>query len=80
MIRSEVYKEIVKYNLQNKVKELYGRNYTNVPTVDLISMVDNHKCLMTKKNPPTNNTMVALIDLLYKKHILCKSEYESLKA
>ena len=79
MTRSEVYDEIVKYNLQNKVKELYGRNYTNVSTVDLISMVNNHKCLMTKKNSPTNNTMVALIDLLYKKHILCKSEYESLK-
>jgi hypothetical protein len=80
MTRSEVYDEIVKYNLQNKVKALYGRNFTNVSTQNLISVVTNYKLLLKKNNPPTNNTMVALIDLLYKKHILCKSEYESLKA
>lgn len=80
MTRSQVYDEIIKYNLQNKVKTLYGRNFTNVSTQNLISVVTNYKLLLKKNNPPTNNTMVALIDLLYKKHILCKSEYESLKA
>ena len=82
MNRAQVYAKIVKYNLQETVKTYYGKNYTNVSTADLLNVVKNHEYFMNK--PTTSNsekdTLTLLIELLYKKHILCKSEYDSLKA
>ena len=81
MSRAQVYAKIVKYNLQETVKTYYGKNYTNVSTADLLNVVKNHEYFMNK--PISNSekdTLTSLIELLYKKHILCKSEYDSLKA
>lgn len=42
MPRKEVYQYIKDYNLQNTVLEACGRNYTQVPTADLESIVDEY--------------------------------------
>lgn len=42
MSRREAYDAIVKYDLQSVVVEKFGRNYTQVPTLGLIEVVNAH--------------------------------------
>lgn len=41
--RSEVYQLIKDYGLQEVVKNIYHRNFTMVPTKDLMDVIDKHK-------------------------------------
>ena len=86
MNRKELYVEIKKLNLQDKVKELFGENYTRVKNEDLANIIASVKKVVPKKETK-NNTKVKtvskvdkLINLLYVKHILLKSEVESINS
>jgi hypothetical protein len=78
MTRAEVYAKIKEYDLQVEIKNKYGFNYTNLSTATLASVVADYEAF---KNTPTSDCKCSkLIELLYKKHLLCKSEYEALMA
>lgn len=80
MIRSEIYAKIKEYGLQEAIKEVYGYNYTNISTASLVDFIEQfEKTLIVDKNDSVEKVN-ALIEVLYKKHILCKSEYEALMA
>lgn len=78
MTRAEVYAKIKEYELQVEIKNKYGFNYTNLSTATLVSVVADYEKFRTVK--VTDCKCTELINLLYKKHILCKSEYEALMA
>ena len=77
MTRKEAYELIKKMNLQETVKNVYGVNYTNVSTDNLIKIIDEswevefEPCDLQDKF----NT---LVDILYKKRILLKSEVSAI--
>lgn len=79
MTRAEVYAKIKEYGLQVEIKNKYGFNYTNLSTATLASVVADYEKFRTT-TATCDCKCVELINLLYKKHILCKSEYEALMA
>lgn len=81
MTRSEIYVEIKNYNLQDDIKYKYGYNYTNLSSATLIEELKKYKNKNVQYMPKSpNNRLDKLIEILYKKHIICKSEYEALMA
>lgn len=78
MTRAEVYAKIKEYELQVEIKNKYGFNYTNLSTATLAGVVADYEAF--KNTPNCDCQCSKLIDLLYKKHLICKSEYEALKA
>lgn len=81
MIRSEVYAKVKEYGLQDAIKETYGFNFTNLSTATLVEFIEKfEKSLIVETECPAVDKVNALIEMLYKKHILCKSEYEALMA
>lgn len=77
MTRTEVYAKIKEYGLQETIKHHYGYNYTNLSTATLINEVSDFELSLNKQD---SCKCKELIEMLYKKHLLCKSEYESLMA
>lgn len=79
MTRAEVYAKIKEYGLQETIKNHYGFNYTNLSTATLVQELQDYEYAL---EPGCNTVEIVqyLIDILYKKHILCKSEYEELKS
>jgi len=88
MNRKEAYEGIKRLNLQDKIKKLYGRNFTQVSTDKLEKIilantakkVDNvvqkskeHNISNVKKSP-----FQKLVEILHKKRILLDSEYSEL--
>ena len=53
MRRKELYAQIVKLNLQNKVKEKYGVNYTNCKNDELIEVITSATTKKEKTNKST---------------------------
>lgn len=81
MTRSEIYVEIKNYNLQDDIKYKYGYNYTNLSSATLIEELKKYKNKNVQYMPKSpNDRLDKLIEILYKKHIICKSEYEALMA
>ena len=84
MTRSEIYVEIKNYNLQDDIKNKYGFNYTNLSSATLIEELKKYKNKNLKYDKYElrfpNDRLDKLIEILYKKHIICKSEYEALMA
>lgn len=79
MNRKEIYAQIVKLNLQAKVVEKYGKNYTNCKTEDLKAIVVNTTKKVVKKTTCcSDKKMKALLDILQKKHLLLASEIETI--
>ena len=78
MTRAEVYAKIKEYELQVEIKNKDGFNYTNLSTATLASVVADYEAFKNTANCDCRCSK--LIDLLYKKHLICKSEYEALKA
>lgn len=76
MTRAEVYAKIKEYELQVEIKNKYGFNYTNLSTATLASVVADYEAFQS--TPKCECNYSKLIEMLYKKHILCKSEYETL--
>ena len=77
MTRAEVYAKIKEYDLQVEIKNKYGFNYTNLSTATLISVINDYEAYKASTNNCDCNCR-KLVDILYKKHILCKSEYDAL--
>ena len=78
MNRTEVYSLIKAYELQNAIKELYGYNYTNLSTATLVDFVTKYEASLEDEKCECECKLTSLINLLYKKHLICKSEYETL--
>ncbi len=80
MDRKELYTEIKKYNLEDKIKQLYGRNYTQVSSEKLESVIECNKNLKgkidNKETIVSKDKVTRLIEVLAKKRILLKSEVE----
>lgn len=47
--RAEAYKKIKEANLQDAIKEQFGRNFTQVPTADLFEFIDKYAAKAVKK-------------------------------
>lgn len=89
MTRKEAYELIKKMDLQETVKNVYGVNYTNVSTDNLIKIIDK-TTLQSKINNieeeweiefepcDLQNKFNTLVDILYKKRILLKSEVSAI--
>ena len=89
MTRKEAYELIKKMNLQETVKNVYGVNYTNVSTDNLIKIIDS---TMAQSEINTieeeweiefepcdlQGKFNTLVDILYKKRILLKSEVSAI--
>lgn len=91
MNRKELYAKVKELNLQEKIKEQFGENYTRVSNVELALIITNYK----KVEKPKSETKVSiskvakestvatksckcdkLIEVLKKKHILLNSEID----
>lgn len=91
MNRKELYAKVKELNLQEKIKEQFGENYTRVSNAELALIIANYK----KVEKPKNETKVSistvakkstvatesdkcdkLIEVLKKKHILLNSEVD----
>lgn len=78
MTRQEAYVKIKKYNLAKEIAVKYNvPSYANLSTATLITYVENYE---TPKNgcKMENSRFDKLVELLYKKHLICKSEYNAL--
>ena len=83
MSRKELYAQIVKLNLQGKVKEKYGVNYTNCKSAELLAVINKtlevNKKTKTKCSVPTNNKKFeTLVNILKERHLLLKSDVEKI--
>ena len=91
MSRKELYAKVKELNLQEKIKEHFGENYTRVSNAELAFIIANYK----KVEKPKSETKVSistvakestvatksskcdkLIEVLKKKHILLNSEVD----
>lgn len=79
MTRAEAYAKIKEYGLQETIKNHYGFNYTNLSTATLMQEISDYEYALQPKSGSIE-VVHYLIDILYKKHIICKSEYEELKS
>lgn len=83
MSRKELYAQIVKLNLQGKVKEKYGVNYTNCKSTDLLEVIN--KALEVSEKTKTkcsvsinNKKFETLVNILKERHLLLKSDVEKI--
>ena len=91
MNRKELYAKVKELNLQEKIKEQFGENYTRVSNAELAFIIANYN----KVEKPKSETKVSistvakkstvvtesskcdkLIEVLKKKHILLNSEID----
>lgn len=77
MTRKEMFAQINKLGLQDKVMEKYGKNYTIVSNKGLMKVIedalDNHSSCSCNSNS-SSSKLDKLITILHKKHILLDSE------
>lgn len=86
MTRKELYAQIMKFNLQGKVKEKYGVNYTNCRNVELLEVIEGeiNKAKATKTKTSTGCSKVLdkrfdiLVNILRERHLLLKSDVEKI--
>lgn len=85
MKRHQIYSQIVNLNLQNKVKEKYGINYTNCRNAELLEVIEAEKKIKTKKGfvlrkcePELNKRFNTLINILKERHLLLDSDVAKL--
>lgn len=76
MTRKEMFAQINKLGLQDKVMEKYGKNYTIVSNKGLMKVIEdalaNHSSCSCNSN--SSSKLDKLITILHKKHILLDSE------
>lgn len=73
MKRTEVYAQIKSMHLEEVIKKYYGKNYTNVDTPSLLSVINAQTMKFT---PKKTGRFDKLIEVLQKKHILLQSEVD----
>lgn len=76
MTRKEMFAQINKLGLQDKVMKKYGKNYTIVSNKGLMKVIEdalnNHSSCSCNSN--SSSKLDKLITILHKKHILLDSE------
>jgi hypothetical protein len=86
MDRAEVYKKIKELNLTEACKVTYGKNYTQVSTADLLSLIEYHtnKCESNccKKDNTCNveDAFRTLIEMLYADGILDDNQFDVIES
>ena len=85
MNRKEIYAKIKEYNLAGVIKDTLKENYTRVSNATLESFISKHVSLHDNKSEVIKNEgmvflektpLAKLVEVLYKKHILLKSEVD----
>ena len=77
--RKELYTIIVTNGLQDIVKQVFGRNYTQISNDNLSAFIRDYchpVCEDQECDNCYNESLIRLVEVLYKKRILLKSEYE----
>ena len=79
MNRKDLYNEIYQLNLQDEIKNTTGRNFTQVSSAVLESIISLAKEAIaenerTSSNNSCNEALERLVEVLVKKHILLASE------
>lgn len=77
--RKELYTIIVTNGLQDIVKQVFGRNYTQVSNDNLNAFIRDYctpTCEAAEEEDTLESAFVRLVEVLLKKRILLKSEYE----
>jgi hypothetical protein len=86
MSRKELYAQIVKLNLQDKVKEKWGTNYTNCKNAELLEVI-NVAIIKTKsarakavtESPKCScKRLETLVNILKERHLLLQSDVEKI--
>lgn len=87
--RAEVYQQIKSLNLQEEVKQIFNRNYTQVPTNDLLGLIARHSAqAVSKPNSEEvapcfqilthlENVFMDLVDLLYNYDVINEEDYHN---
>ena len=88
MRRKELYAQIVKLNLQGKVKEKYGVNYTNCRNEELMEVIASaNNTNKTKAKKPVlmegevccaDKKFDTLVHILKERHLLLASDVEKI--
>lgn len=85
--RSEVYQQIKNLNLQEEVKNIFNRNYTQVPTDDLLGLIARYSVQVTSEHNSEEvapclqrfahleNVLMDLVDLLYNYDVIDEEDY-----
>ena len=74
--RKELYVEIKKLQLENEVKELFGRNFTQISSAALNDVITNKTAKKPEKGTKNITKVDKLVEVLGKKRILLKSELD----
>ena len=86
MSRKELYAQIVKLNLQDKVKEKWGTNYTNCKNAELLEVINGAtnktksvKAKAVTKSPEGScKKLETLVNILKERHLLLQSDVEKI--
>lgn len=85
--RTEVYEKIKILNLQDEVKRIFNRNYTQVPTDDLLGLIARYSVQVTSEHNSEEvapclqrfahleNVIMNLVDLLYNYDVIDEEDY-----
>lgn len=85
--RSEVYQQIKNLNLQEEVKNIFNRNYTQVPTDDLLGLIARYSTQVISEHNSEEvapclqrfahleNVIMDLVDLLYNYDVIDEEDY-----
>ena len=57
--RNEVYEQINNLGLKEEVKNIFNRNYTQVPTDDLLGLIARYSMQVTNEAHPSNNNVMS---------------------
>lgn len=82
MNRKELYAKVKEFNLQEKIKKVYGDNYTRVGNIELASIIAEYTAPKVENKPKVASKVASgksckcdkLVEVLKKKHILLDSE------
>lgn len=82
MSRKKLYAKVKELNLQEKIKKMYGDNYTRVGNVELARVIAEHTASKAESKPKVVSKTASdkvckcdkLVEVLKKKHILLDSE------
>lgn len=83
MSRADLYLQVQELGIKEKVKEVYGRNYTNCTSPQLEAIIRDYmleKPKIETKKVEVDRYIDKLIEVLEKKHILLPSESKYIKS
>lgn len=78
MNRTTLYSKVKQYGLADHIKAVYKKNFTNVCNDILNSVITAYETKNVNTQKEDASKVRDLIEVLYKKHILCKAEYDNL--